>query len=318
MLHEAVCCERHERRNFGPIRSFASGLVCLAFLCLSVTLSGCLFFVDNLVPHHANVGDRLALRSLQGGGDPLPSPLGVLFENTMTQSILSQSTQEIVVEIPPGLDGEVRVSVWYGLFPVSNIRPFQVDAEPIVYRILAYGDSLVGPWTYHSHILDAMLNEHVGPSLVINEGKSGETISEGAQRLSGVLSTHNGVEYIYVLEGANDVSDNRNTPISEMITALDQMMTEVTAHSIHPILLTVPPRTGDALLHDQTWPTTQDWNSALRSYAIANGVDWVDLHQAIVMEPGWPSFLDESGLHLTPAGEDFVAETLYSALVPLL
>ena len=276
----------------------------------------------SLRTHHANVGDRLALRN-PGAVEPLPSQMEVLFSNAAPQSILSQSVlsqnpDEIVVEIPPGLEGEVRVSVWLALFPVSNFRPFLVDTEPIVYRILAFGDSLVGPWVYHTRILDTMLNENVGPSLVINEGKFGETLSEGAQRLGHVLSLHSGVEYIYILQGANDVSDGTNTAIGQMLASLEQMMDQASTHSLYPIIITVPPRTGQALLYDQTWPTTEDWNDALWDYAFTNGIYWVDLHQAFLTQPGWESFLDEDGLHLTPEGQAFVAEVLYAAVTPLL
>ena len=176
----------------------------------------------------------------------------------------------------------------------------------------------MGPWVYHTDRLDAMLNENVGPSLVINEGKAGEILSEGTQRLGHVLSIHSGVEYIYILEGANDVSDGTNTPIGQMLASLEQMMDQASTHSLYPILVTVPPRTRQALLYDQTWPTTEDWNDALRNYAFANGIYWVDMHQAFVTQPGWESFLDENGLHLTAEGQEFVAEVLYSAVTPLL
>ncbi len=292
-------------------------LAWIAFLALSAALSGCIFYIDHLVPHHANEGDRLVLRNPEGT-EPLPSELRVRFANTVPRYMLSHNPNEIVVEVPPGLEGEVQVSVWLGVFPVSNLRPFRVDTEPIVYRILAFGDSLVGPWVYHTDMLDTMLNENVGPSLVINEGKAGETLSEGAQRLGHVLSIHSGVEYIYILEGANDVSDETNTPIGQMLASLEQMMDQASTHSLYPILVTVPPRTRQALLFDQSWPTTEDWNDALRNYAFANGIDWVDLYQAFVTQPGWESFLDEDGLHLTPEGQEFVAEVLYSAVTPLL
>ena len=292
-------------------------LACMALLVLAGTLSGCTFFIDHLVPHHANAGDRLALRNPDGTA-PLPGNLQVLFGTIPTPSILRQSPEELVVEIPPGVEGDVRVSVWQGLFLASNIEPFRVDAEPIIYRIIAFGDSLVGPWVYHSDMLDTMLNADVGPSLVINEGKAGETLSEGALRLGDVLSIHSGVGYIYILEGANDVKDGTNTPVGEMLVSLDQMIDLVDSYSLVPILVTVPPRTRDALLEDQTWPTTEDWNSALRNYAIFNHINWVDLHQAFVTEPGWESFLDEFGLHLTLEGQHFVADVLYSAVVPLL
>jgi lysophospholipase L1-like esterase len=96
------------------------------------------------------------------------------------------------------------------------------------------------------------------------------------------------------------------------------MMDQVSTHSLYPILVTVPPRTRQALLFDQSWPTTEDWNDALRNFASANGIQWVDLYQAFVTQPGWESFLNEDGLHLNPEGQEFVAEVMYSAVVPLL
>ncbi len=292
-------------------------LACIALLALSETLSGCIFYIDHLVPTHANAGDRVALRN-PDGIDPLPDNLQVLFGTTPSRTILRRDPEEIVAEIPPGVAGDVKVSVWQGVYLASNIRPFHVDAEPIVYRIIAYGDSLVGPWVYHSDMLDTMLNADVGPSLVINEGKAGETLAEGASRLGDVLSIHSGVGYIYILEGANDVKDTHNTPLSEMLASLDQMVDLADSYSLVPILLTVPPRTRSAVFDDQTWPTTEDWNNVLRNYAVFNHITCVDLHQAFVDQPDWESFLDDYGLHLTLEGQHFVADVLYAAIVPLL
>jgi lysophospholipase L1-like esterase len=281
------------------------------------TLGGCTFHIDYLVPHHANAGDLLAVRT-EGGSQSIPHDFRVMFSDTPSELILKQTPEEVVVEIPSGLDGEVSVSFWAGPVLVSNTKRFRIDAEPIVYRILGFGDSLMGPRTYHTHRLDNMLNENVGPSLVINEGKAGETISEGAQRLGDVLSIHYGVEYMYILEGANDVTDQRNTPLGQMLSALEQMIDTASAYSITPVLLTLPPRTAEALFYDQTWPTTADWNNALRDYAVLNGIEWVDLHQAFVDQPEWESFLDEFGLHLSEQGQEFVAQLMYPVVASLL
>jgi len=242
----------------------------------------------------------------------------VWFAATPSQSILQQSPGEIVAEIPSGPLGEVPVSVWQDLFLVSNVKTFRVDAQPIAHRILAFGDSLVGPWVYHTDLLDTMLNANVGPSLVINEGKAGETLLEGARRLGDILSIHNAVRHVYILEGANDVSDFRNTPAGEMLAALNQMMDTLGTHGLSPILVTLPPRTREALSEDRTWPTTEDWNRTLRLYAIVNRIKWFDLYNAFVTQPDWESFLDDSGLHLSEQGQHFVAQAMYSALAPLL
>lgn len=280
-------------------------------------LGGCVFFIDHLVPAHGNVGDRMALRNPRGT-EPLPSQLEVLFSDIHSQSLLRENPDEIVVEVPPGVVGDVPVSVWLGFFLVSNVKSFRVDTEPIEYRILAYGDSLVGPWVYHPQMLDTLLNQSVGPSLVINEGKAGETLSEGAQRLADVLSIHSGLDYMYVLEGANDVSDQNNTPLGQMLASLDQMMELASLRAITPVIATVPPRTRSALLQDQTPPTTEDWNDALRLYALTNGIDLIDLYEAFLAEAGWESFLEEYGLHLTEEGQEFVAQVVYSVIAPLL
>ena len=299
-----------------PVR-MAPAIVFVILVTLPGMLGGCAFYIDRLVPHHGNAGDRLAVRTTEGA-EPLSEYHRVMFSDIPSESIFRQTAEEVVVVVPSGLAGDVPVSVWAGSMLVSNIRPFHVDVEPIVYRILGFGDSLMGPRTYHTHLLDRILNENVGPSLVINEGRAGETMSEGAQRLGDVLSTHSGVQYVYILEGANDVADWRNTPLGEMLSALDQMMDLANAYSIEPILLTIPPRTGEALSYDQTWPTTADWNNALRDYAILNGFEWFDLHDAFVAQPDWKSFLLDDGLHLSEQGQAFVAQLMYPVVASLL
>jgi lysophospholipase L1-like esterase len=292
-------------------------LVFVILVALPGILGGCAFNIDRLVPHHGNVGDLLAVRT-ELGIVSLSSYHQVMFADIPSESIFRQTSEEVVVVVPSGLAGEVPVSVWAGFILVSNIKPFRVDTEPIVYRILGFGDSLMGPWAYHTHMLDTMLNENVGPSLVINEGRAGETMSQGAERLAEVLSIHSGIQYICILEGANDVADWLNTPLGEMLSSLEQMIDLASSHSIEPILLTVPPRKGVALSYDQTWPTTEDWNDALRTHAILNGIEWFDLHQAFVTQPGWESFLDEDGLHLSEEGQEFVASAMYPVVASLL
>jgi lysophospholipase L1-like esterase len=306
-----MACRAHPRT---PGRILAR----IGLFVLAGILSGCMINIDHLVPRHGNEGDRLVLRNPKGS-QSLPDTLTVRFGQTRPRDILSQTPTEVVVEVPNGLTGNTSVSIWLdGLIPISNLKTFRVDAEPILYRILGFGDSLVGPWIYHTHVLDKMLNENIGPSVVINEGKAGEIMSEGAERLGHVLAIHTGVQYIFLLEGANDVSDQTNTPISEMLASLDQMITLVDSYSLYAMIVTVPPRTREALLNDQAWPTTEDWNDALYNYAFVNGIDLVDLHQAFYTQPDWETFLHEDGLHLSPEGQDFVTEVMYDAIAPLL
>lgn len=131
-------------------------------------------------------------------------------------------------------------------------------------------------------MLDTMLNENVGPSPVIKERKAGETLFEGARRLGEVLSPHSGVEFLYILQGANDVSGENNTPLGEMLAAPEQMLDLPSAHSITPIL------------------------------------PWVDLYQAFAAQPDWESFLNEGALHLSEQGQEFVAQVMYPVVTSLL
>lgn len=89
-------------------------------------------------------GDLLVLRAVERA-EFLPNYLHVMFSATPSQSIRWQDSEEIVVEMPSGPAGEVAVSVWLGLIPVSNITSFCAELEPIVYRILAFGDSMGDP-----------------------------------------------------------------------------------------------------------------------------------------------------------------------------
>ncbi len=300
---------RASRRPRGP-----GLLVCLI---LAAGAHGCLFRIERFVPEHGNSGDLVALRDADGAR-ALPEDLFVLFGGWPSPRIPFQSPVEIVAEIPGQARGVVPVSVWHGLQIISNVKAFQIDTVPLQYHILAFGDSLVGPWIRHPQMLDEMLNEDVAPCVVINEGNAGEVLAKGAERLPHVLAVHEPLEVLYILQGANDVTDATNTPLDDMLAALQEMLALAETHSIRPILLTLPPRTRNALAEDQMSPTTEEWNDLLRAFTVENQIDLVDIYQAFVAEPDWESLLVEDGLHFNEEGQRLVAETVYAAMVPLL
>ncbi len=292
---------------------------CLLTLCLGLFQTGCVS-IETVVPHHANVGDKIAIRD-HDKFIPLDIDLyamfGAVLGGVKSSSVFMHDERQLVVTVPDGLAGATQVSIWSNGSMISSPVPFQVDTVPIEVRILAYGDSLVSN-AFHPQLLDNMLNENVRPSLVINEGLASETLQGGAMRLETVLSIHNGVQYIYILEGTNDVSDYRNTPIETMLTSLNQMINIAHNAGISVLLATIPPRKDPYLLYDQTSPTTEEWNAALSAYADTNGIQLVDLHGAFMAEPDWESLLHEDGLHFSREGWNFVANELYSIYLPLL
>ncbi len=308
-----------------PCRKLSSAILCcLVSAWLGTSQTGCIL-VDTVVPHHANVGEKIVLRT-RGIPIHLSGELYAKFDNGDLyalprtgpfSSVIEHDQNQLEITVPSGIEGETVISLWSGDSLVSSPFPFRIDTVPYDVRILAFGDSLVRN-AFHSHLLDKMLNREICPALVINEGLGGETLQEGALRLETVLSFHKGVGYIYLLEGANDISDNRNTPIGTMIASLAQMIDLIQDAGIHPIVMTTPPRSGPSLENDQTSPTTEEWNRELISYSAAHGIQLVDLYGAFVAEPAWESLLSKDGLHLSKTGWELTAEKLYAAFSPLL
>ncbi len=288
---------------------------CLLALSLGLLTTGCLS-IDAVVPYHANVGDKVAIRDYDLF-IPLGTELFAEFGDTRSSSVFMHDERQLVVTVPEGLHGNTEVSIWSNGSLISSPAPFRVDTVPIDVRILAYGDSLIMD-SYHPKTLDTMLNADGIQALVINEGWSGETLQGGAMRIETILSIHDGVDYMYIIEGTNDVTDQNNTPISEMLTSLDQMIGIAQDAEISVLLTTVPPRTGPSLLKDQTSPTVEEWNAELLTYAGTNGIQVLDLYAVFMADPDWESLLHEDGIHFTKRGWDLVAAELYSVYSPLL
>lgn len=291
-------------------------LACAALASLFHLQAGCIS-IETLVPSHGNTGDRVALRDLDGQ-IPLSGEIRVSFGILKTDATVLRTREQVVVPVPPGVQGTVPVTLWVNGSLASNSRTFRVDPEPITLRILAFGDSLVGPTCYHPEVLDQLLNESVGHALVINEGRYGETIQQGTERLPTVLDIHSGLGYLYLLEGANDLHDWKNTPLADMRTCLRQMIHQAEGASVRPVLLTLPPRTRQALLDDRTPPTTEQWNAALRQMAAEDNIACADLYEAFLAEPDWETLLLEDGLHMSEPGWNLAAQVLYDLFLLLL
>jgi len=285
-------------------------------LTLIIISVGCID-LDRVIPEHSNSGDRVTVEDWDGS-IPTEGNVQLRFGPTSAQSIYIWEPSRVVVTVPQGLSGSAPISLWVNGKMVSNVLRFIVDVTPLVYRILAFGDSLVGPTAWYPQELDTLLNNSEGPAQVINAGESGETIQEGAARFSSTLLIYDHAGFVFIEEGANDVTDTANTPLPLMETALDQMVQTARSHGVTPLIMTLPPRTRAALLIDQTPPTTQDWNQSIRDYALATGTLLIELYDAILSQPEWESLLDEGGLHLSTAGNEFVANYLYQLFLPLL
>lgn len=103
--------------------------------------------------------------------------------------------------------------------------------------IVAFGDSLTeGVGTHKEHSYPNKLAELSGVN-VINAGVSGETTSEGLNRLTKVIDEHN-PKLLILLEGGNDILQNINDQQIEQ--NLESMIQIALARDIQVILVGVP------------------------------------------------------------------------------
>lgn len=103
--------------------------------------------------------------------------------------------------------------------------------------IVAFGDSLTaGKGVSNEHAYPAVLSEITGKK-VINAGISGETTTEGLERIAGVLDEENPALLI-LFEGGNDIL--RNQDLSKTEANLDAMIVMAKERGIQIALVGVP------------------------------------------------------------------------------
>lgn len=103
--------------------------------------------------------------------------------------------------------------------------------------IVAFGDSLtMGVGTEEEFSYPSVLAELSGIE-VINEGISGETTSEGLERLPDVLDEYN-PSLLILIEGGNDIL--RNKDYNQIKNNLDQMIQLTLARGTQVVLIGVP------------------------------------------------------------------------------
>ena len=124
-----------------------------------------------------------------------------------------------------------------GFFLLTGCSDPKLSEIPRNATILAFGDSLtVGVGASSAESYPVVLTELSGRR-VINGGVSGETTTQGLQRLSGLLEQHE-PELLLLLEGGNDVL--RNQPFSTISQNLADMIELTQQKGIPVVLIGVP------------------------------------------------------------------------------
>ena len=178
-------------------------------------------------------------------------------------------------------------------------------------KIVAFGDSLtaglgVSPDQSYPSQLQQRLNRAGYHYKVINAGVSGDTTSGGLRRLDWVLKSH---PSIVILElGAND--GLRGQPLATMYSNLDAIISRLQNANTLVVLagMKIPPNYG--------LDYTTRFSSMFKELAQKHQIALIPfLLEGVAAQPG---LNQADGLHPTAAGYEIVADTVMTALKPLL
>ncbi len=279
--------------------------------------------IQAVEPDSANVGDIIAIRGYGFGAEQGTS--NILFQGIQASEIPSWSDSEITVVVPEGVPyGPVVLAVD---IMAENPRQWDtaglfVEAAPIQYRMLAFGDSITagvstsyGGYTYY---LENLLDLQAGPTVIINAGKGGERTAAGLARFESTLTKWNDIQFVLLMEGSNDVTDSSGAgPLESIVGNLREMIRIARDdYGMSVILGTIPPRLSYE--GDQAPPTTLELVQAIRDLAAEEGVPVADHYAYFTDTPDWETLFHDT-LHPNDQGYAVLANSwLEGALENLL
>ena len=278
------------------------------FISTVILVAGCRPTVTKVVPDRAKGEDVIDLRDPTHGSLRVEGT--VHFGDVEAPIVLSWEPEDVFVEVPDGLTGEIPVYVEM-LGIRSNTTQFTILQNEPLLRVMCFGDSIV----YHGmpEALQLLLDDdpYLGglEPVVMNHGKAAELLSREATRTRWSNALHfQNPNLAILLEATNDVSDNANTPLEKIQNSAIEMIDEVLFKGVDLILCTLLPRVGAC--GDATSPTTEEYNTWLASYARGRGIPLVDLYEGFVSMPGWETlyFNATDCSHPNATGNQRVAE----------
>jgi acyl-CoA thioesterase-1 len=193
----------------------------------------------------------------------------------------------------------------------AKAPPAPVPAEDARPLIVAFGDSLsagfgADPGKSYPDYLQILLDADGERFHVYNAGVSGDTTTDGVERLPGILALK---PKIVILEfGGND--GLRGLPLKTTRANMEQMIVGLKGVGAKVILagMTLPPNYGAEYIE----PFQQIYVQLARQYHLIRIpflLEGVALH---------PNLMQNDGIHPTAAGNQIVAATVYRYLKPLL
>lgn len=183
------------------------------------------------------------------------------------------------------------------------------------------------PHSYPYKLNTLLGNRYTAQTLTINnEGWGGETASTtwdpkdgrpvGEVRLNTVLQTHN-PQVLLLMEGTNDLffaaGEVPGDGVSDVIGALDRMISAAMVRGTQVFLATVPPqRIASNPNRGRVAVVIPTLNAEIRALAVRRGVTLVDIYAALNENLNLYIGLDH--LHPTEAGFQRIAETFFDAI----
>jgi len=204
-----------------------------------------------------------------------------------------------------------------------------------VTKFLAFGDSITAgengtaghlgvlfldiPNSYPVVLQSLLTERYTTQTFVVDmSGARGEHAPEGAQRIGGTLDFFR-PQALLLMEGVNDCANESPCSPSIIRDALRTDIQQAKARNIPVFLSTLLPIDGTAYRgRNYQWPTIGAVNDAIRSLAAAEGVTLVDNWEAFQGHAKAGDYLDEDGLHPSPAGNRVIAQTFLTAIAAKL
>ena len=194
------------------------------------------------------------------------------------------------------------------LFAIFWSAPLRAANQPL---LVCFGDSITAGYGLpagesYPDFLQKKLDVQGYRYKVVNEGTSGATTKDSIAELPVVLRLHPAI--VVVEFGGND--GLRGLPVEETRRNLDQVLTGLENVHVKIVLagITLPPDYGPDYIHS--------FEQVFRDVAVRHHVTLIPmLYKNLVNVPGT---IQNDGIHPTAKGSEIIADTLLSALRPLL
>ncbi len=277
---------------------------------------GCNPNIERLVPDVGNVGDVIDIRDPAEGSLELE---GTVLFDSMEARVLYRSSEDVFVEVPAGVAGEVPVQVVI-LGQESDPLAFLVLDGVELFKILCFGDSII--YLGVPEALQGLMDEDpywsgLNP-VALNQGRAAEVAARLKTRLRWSRALEFQAPHIAIfLEGTNDVSDDAAILMEDIQESVAGMLEEAILRGVDLVVCTLLPRVGAC--GDAVSPTTEEFNQWLRSYADGLGIPLVDVYEDFVSTPGWEAvFFNEDCTHPNEQGRHRIAELLKGKLEEMM